>query len=305
KQAIPGTGNCDNRLGTFAVMGDETRSDAKPEEMSEAAASTLKTFRAAVAEVQSLTQEDGTAVDEEAMQAAKAKVAAAMRAATLAGVSAQTLLEASAPPEADEAPDEAAPEPESAPAEGEIKTGVRVEIFGLESESGKQLNGQVGLIASFVEEKGRYQVNLTDKVVSIRPENLKQLPAVATGDAGASSARFNVGDRVEVSGLESESGRKLNERVGVTKEFMADKGRWKIEMEDTKEVVSVRPSNLSFVEKGGSGSGSSSSSRSEEERKAKKRKKSKANPEEALEAMLKGEKVRTDKRKKSARDAGA
>ena len=30
-------------------------------------------------------------------------------------------------------------------------------------------SGEVGLIASFVEEKGRYQVNLTDKVVSIRP----------------------------------------------------------------------------------------------------------------------------------------
>lgn len=39
--------------------------------------------------------------------------------------------------------------------QGEIKTGVRVEIFGLESESGKQLNGQAGLWALGAEVGGR------------------------------------------------------------------------------------------------------------------------------------------------------
>ncbi|CAL1156008.1 unnamed protein product [Cladocopium goreaui] len=289
-------------------MGDETtgeRKDAKPADaMSEAAASALRTFRAAVAEVQRLSsaaeQEEGSAIDEEAMKSAKARLENAMKAATLAGVSESTLLEASAPEEAPEQPKVA---------EGDLKNGSKVEIHGLESEAGKQLNGQVGTITSFLEEKGRYQISLADKVVSIRPENLQLLPAASGGQkapnqTGAEST-FQVGDRVEVNGLESEAGRKLNERVGVTKEFLADKGRWTIEMEDTKEVVSVRPSNMSFVEKASEGSSSSSSSGSEKEQKPKKRKRSSANPEEALEAMLKGERVRSDKKKKSARDAGA
>ncbi|OLQ12411.1 hypothetical protein AK812_SmicGene3655 [Symbiodinium microadriaticum] len=272
--------------------GERQEQPTAEADMSEGAKVALLAFRAAVAEVQSLStaaEDESAPADEEAMRAAKAKLAAAMRTATLAGVSAQTLLEASAPPEEEEDQEQQPEGPQMT--EGELKNGSRVEIFGLESESGKALNGQVGHIAGFLEEKGRYQVTLApDKVVSLKPDNLKQLPAESgpkqesAGGADASGHVFQAGERVEVSGLESEAGRKLNERVGVTKEFLADKGRWTIEMEDTKEVVSVRPANLSFVDKAADdGSGSSS----------------------ALEAMLKGERVRDDRRKKSARDAGA
>ena len=281
-------------------MEDETPPESGKNAMSEAAASALQTFRQAVAEVQRLSsaEEEGSPADE-AMKSAKDRLANAMKAATIAGVSEAALLEASTAEEAAE---------QSVVSEGELKNGSRVEIHGLESETGKQLNGQVGTIIGFLEEKGRYQIALKpDKVVSIRPENL-QLQQNETNQTGAETT-FQVGNRVEVHGLESEAGRKLNERVGVTKGFLADKGRWTIEMEDTKEVVSVRPCNLTFVEKASDpGSSSSSSSEKEKEREPKekkKRKRSSANPEDALEAMLKGEKVRTDRKKKSARDAGA
>jgi len=291
--------------------GDRQEQPTAEADMSEGAKVALLAFRAAVAEVQRLSssaEDESAPADEEAMRAAKAKLAAAMRTATLAGVSAQTLLEASAPPEEEEDQEQQPEGPQMT--EGELKNGSRVEIFGLESESGKALNGQVGHIAGFLEEKGRYQVTLApDKVVSLKPDNLKQLPAESgpkpesAGGADASGHVFQAGERVEVSGLESEAGRKLNERVGITKEFLVDKGRWTIEMEDTKEVVSVRPANLSFVDKAADEGSGSSSSRS---KKKKKRKRSSgANPEEALEAMLKGERVRDDRRKKSARDAGA
>lgn len=294
--------------------GDRQEQPTAEADMSEGAKVALLAFRAAVAEVQRLSssaEDESAPADEEAMRAAKAKLAAAMRTATLAGVSAQTLLEASAPPEEEEDQEQQPEGPQMT--EGELKNGSRVEIFGLESESGKALNGQVGHIAGFLEEKGRYQVTLApDKVVSLKPDNLKQLPAESgpkpesAGGADASGHVFQAGERVEVSGLESEAGRKLNERVGITKEFLVDKGRWTIEMEDTKEVVSVRPANLSFVDKvADEGSGSSSSSSSRSKKKKKRKRSSGANPEEALEAMLKGERVRDDRRKKSARDAGA
>lgn len=282
-------------------MEDETPPESGKNAMSEAAASALQTFRQAVAEVQRLSsaEEEGSPADE-AMKSAKDRLANAMKAATIAGVSEAALLEASTAEEAAE---------QSVVSEGELKNGSRVEIHGLESDAGKQLNGQVGTIIGFLEEKGRYQIALKpDKVVSIRPENLQLQPPNEANQTGAETT-FQVGNRVEVHGLESEAGRKLNERVGVTKGFLADKGRWTIEMEDTKEVVSVRPCNLTFVEKASDpGSSSSSSSEKEKEREPKekkKRKRSSANPEDALEAMLKGEKVRTDRKKKSARDAGA
>eukprot|EP00931_Biecheleriopsis_adriatica_P047737 TRINITY_DN27532_c0_g1_i1.p1 TRINITY_DN27532_c0_g1~~TRINITY_DN27532_c0_g1_i1.p1 ORF type:complete len:407 (+),score=130.09 TRINITY_DN27532_c0_g1_i1:18-1238(+) len=295
--------------GTDGAAPDETgtKESGGDSQMSEAAASALATFRAAFAEVQSLSVAEPEAGSEDkaeqAMAAAKAKLANAMRAATLAGVSEQALLEASAPPEEEE-------EAQEANEEAALKIGDRVEIFGLESETGKQLNGQAGYISGFLEDKGRFQVKLSpEKVVSVRPENLSRLPPAEGGGCADSQSQtkpeeraLEVGDRVEVFGLESEGGRKLNGTVGKTIEFVSDKGRWKIEMEETKEVVSVRPANLQFVEKADDDSSSSSSS----EHKKKKRKKERThNPEEALEAMLKGEKVKSDKNKKSARDAGA
>ena len=111
----------------------------------------------------------------------------------LAGVSEATLLEVSAPQEEEDKPQaEASREIRSIVGlsrsssyvqlgQGELKNGSTVEIHGLESETGKQLNGQadlskyyvsqakVGTITSFLEDKGRYQITLAvDKYVSIR-----------------------------------------------------------------------------------------------------------------------------------------
>uniref|UniRef100_A0A7S4BDX1 Uncharacterized protein n=2 Tax=Chrysotila carterae TaxID=13221 RepID=A0A7S4BDX1_CHRCT len=60
--------------------------------------------------------------------------------------------------------------------EPKLEAGVRVTIYGLESEAGKQLNGQRGIIASFVEDSGRYAVKLdseADRSVNVRRENLQ------------------------------------------------------------------------------------------------------------------------------------
>eukprot|EP00927_Polykrikos_kofoidii_P077759 TRINITY_DN74674_c0_g1_i1.p1 TRINITY_DN74674_c0_g1~~TRINITY_DN74674_c0_g1_i1.p1 ORF type:complete len:581 (+),score=96.95 TRINITY_DN74674_c0_g1_i1:133-1743(+) len=55
-----------------------------------------------------------------------------------------------------------------------IKEGDRVEIFGLESEAGKQLNSQEGIASKYVEEKGRWEVLLDggERCVSVKPINL-------------------------------------------------------------------------------------------------------------------------------------
>jgi hypothetical protein len=53
--------------------------------------------------------------------------------------------------------------------------GTRVQIFGLKSETGKQLNGKVGSITLVEEIKGRYQVKLDkeEETKSIKPENIR------------------------------------------------------------------------------------------------------------------------------------
>lgn len=48
-----------------------------------------------------------------------------------------------------------------------------VEVFGLQSEAGKAMNGQRGVATAVDKEKGRIEVKLTkDKKVSLKPENL-------------------------------------------------------------------------------------------------------------------------------------
>merc|ERR1711920_556981 len=62
-----------------------------------------------------------------------------------------------------------------------LKPGDRVEVFGLQSEAGRQLNGKSGLITKFVEEKGRFQVELgMANLQSLKPENLRHAAAAPT-----------------------------------------------------------------------------------------------------------------------------
>ncbi|CAE8586349.1 unnamed protein product, partial [Polarella glacialis] len=176
----------------------------------------------------------------------------------------------------------------------------------------------VGTISEYVAEKERFQVHLgAGKFVSVRPANLKRStlaeqsapPAAAPKDPtqeASSADPIKSGDRVEVFGLESESGMKLNGRVGIAGEFVADKGRFKIEL-GSEEAVAVKPVNLkrrSPAPKKRSRSRSSSSSASSARAKRSKGKKG-LTPEEVLEKLLKGEAKDADKARKSARSAGA
>lgn len=290
-----------------AAEGKEHAAAANKSDSAEASAAevALEAFRVAVAEVRTLRgQED----NEDVMREAKVRLATALQAATAAGVSQAELLEASAAPAAEEAAAEAAEEAEEE-REG-LKCGDRVEIVGLESESGKQLNGKVGTISSYLEDKGRFQIELgPDKFVSVRLVNLQKRPQTpgeeAAGGNEAIPNGIKCGDRVEVSGLESESGMKLNGKVGIVKEYMADKGRCKIELSPA-ECISVKPANLTRrsplpgkrARSASSSASSSSSSAKRPKEKAVPKVPKNLSPEEAMEFLLKGGK-KSKKRKRS------
>jgi len=209
--------------------------------------------RVAVIEIRELNGREGS---EDAMREAKVRLAMSIKVATAAGVSQEELIEASNPPAVASAEDEA------------LKVGDQVEVFGLESESGKMLNGKVGTIVSFVEEKGRFQIELGGGAadISVRPANLRRYPppaqppakeeeeetedrpaeAAAGEEAQAHAAEDGpliVGDRVEIFGLESEAGSKLNGREGSITEHLEDKGRIKVQLSH-EEIVSIKPANL-------------------------------------------------------------
>lgn len=61
---------------------------------------------------------------------------------------------------------------EEAQAAPVFRPGQCVEVFGLESENGRQMNGCKGLILRYLSDKGRFEVSL-DKVVSLKPDNLR------------------------------------------------------------------------------------------------------------------------------------
>lgn len=59
-------------------------------------------------------------------------------------------------------------------AAGALKVGDPVVIHGLQSESGKKLNGRSGVIAHFIESSGRFQVSLGgNEAPALKRENLK------------------------------------------------------------------------------------------------------------------------------------
>jgi len=86
--------------------------------------------------------------------------------------------------------------PPVAGASSSVGQGSCVEVFGLESESGKALNGQRGIISAAITATKRWQVRLgPDKVVSVKSDNLKvveltvseRLKVLGLGPAQASS----------------------------------------------------------------------------------------------------------------------
>lgn len=246
------------------------------------------------------------------MQEAKLRLAEAMKAATAAGVAQADLVAASAAPAEKEAAAAAAEE------EDAVKLGDQAEVVGLESEGGKRLNGMVGVVRGFVEDKDRYRLELgPDNFVSVRPANLRKWPTralpVQPGQQAVDPAKeepLKIGERVEIFGLESESGKKLNGRLGWTLEFVAEAGRFKLEL-TPGEFVSVKAANLKrFIheppdETRDRSLSSSSSSKERRKKKREQKRKRVLTPEEVLENLVKTEERAARKAAKSARDAGA
>mmetsp|Transcript_2593 Transcript_2593/g.6627 ORF Transcript_2593/g.6627 Transcript_2593/m.6627 type:complete len:690 (+) Transcript_2593:121-2190(+) len=245
----------------------------------------LAAVKAAVAEIRPLRdpankpEDDGAALKE-----ATKRLADSLKRARLEGVSEDELLKAST-------------QPSSVNKEEQLQVGDRVEVHGLESEQGKLLNGEVGAIIGFLEDKGRFQIQLDkdNKIISAKPGNLTKVSSADDSDQEEDDGHrpLENGDKVEIYGLESESGSKLNGRIGVIVEYLTDKERFKVELAE-QECVSVKPSNLrrhraaqgDATKAKRSRSPSESSSSSSRPRKKQKAKKQ-LSPEEEMERLLK------------------
>mmetsp|Transcript_115562 Transcript_115562/g.326688 ORF Transcript_115562/g.326688 Transcript_115562/m.326688 type:complete len:392 (-) Transcript_115562:346-1521(-) len=103
-----------------------------------------------------------------------------------------------------------------------------VRIVNLASESGKALNGQVGEVVGSTE-SGRFLVKVGDASKAMRPENLED------------ATDAPVGKRLQVVGLTSEKGQKLNGQVG---EVLGGtkSGRYIVRLSDT--TMSLKKENL-------------------------------------------------------------
>jgi len=120
-------------------------------------------------------------------------------------------------------------------AAGQFSIGAAVEVHGLESESGRAMNGQRGIVARFHGEAGRFEVRLAQgKLAKLKPGNLTNLGVEAC-------------DHVEVCGLQSETGQQLNGQRGTVLGFLEEKGRFEVRFAGAK-LVSLRPENLRRLE---------------------------------------------------------
>lgn len=106
--------------------------------------------------------------------------------------------------------------------------GQYVRIVNLTSENGRALNGQLGEIVGSTE-NGRFQVKLADSSKAMRPENLED------------ATDAPVGSRLQVVGLTSEKGQKLNGQVGDILGGTAN-GRYIVRLSDT--TMSLKKENL-------------------------------------------------------------
>mmetsp|Transcript_73005 Transcript_73005/g.163913 ORF Transcript_73005/g.163913 Transcript_73005/m.163913 type:complete len:136 (+) Transcript_73005:2-409(+) len=114
-----------------------------------------------------------------------------------------------------------------------IAPGDHVVVSGLTSEGGRQLNGRRGIV---VMRKGdRFEVRFgSGQVSALKPCNLKKLA-------------LKPGDLVEVHGLASDSGDKLNGWKGTIERYVEDTGRFEVRF-PPRRVVSLRPENLVQVD---------------------------------------------------------
>merc|ERR1719510_1199080 len=121
---------------------------------------------------------------------------------------------------------------------GAFRIGDVVEISGLTSEAGKQLNGDRGVVLSCPSpSEERAEVRLAAGNKKLKPDNLKPLS-------------FAMGDRfmVEVCGLQSESGKQLNGQRGIAVARNSENGRFEIRFSKEK-TVSLKAENLKLLNK--------------------------------------------------------
>jgi len=133
--------------------------------------------------------------------------------------------------------------------------GCVVEVFDLESQSGKLLNGQTGEVVRYHDEKARFEVQLKEanKAVTLKPENLRRPARVDQAQAHAATEGqqppcLSPGQHVEVFGLESESGRLLNGQLGVITRYAEDRGRFEVRF-GAEKLVYLKPQNLKVMRK--------------------------------------------------------
>mmetsp|Transcript_11544 Transcript_11544/g.26308 ORF Transcript_11544/g.26308 Transcript_11544/m.26308 type:complete len:353 (-) Transcript_11544:79-1137(-) len=121
---------------------------------------------------------------------------------------------------------------------GSLRPGDVVEVSGLTSETGKQLNGDRGVVISCPSaSEERAEVRLASGNKKLKPDNLKQV-------------LFGKGDRfiVEVFGLQSESGKQLNGQRGIAVAKNSENGRLEVRFSKEK-TVSLKPDNLKLLNK--------------------------------------------------------
>jgi len=126
-----------------------------------------------------------------------------------------------------------------------LPLGAAVQVNGLESDSGRQLNGRRGVITRVVDESGRCQVRFsTNRSAAVRPQNLtrvQNLPSdsvllhgVEGIDPDAQSPcihqelLFHKGDVVETFGLHSEVGQELNGKNGIILKYIDETDRFEV-----------------------------------------------------------------------------
>jgi len=113
-----------------------------------------------------------------------------------------------------------------------FKQGDYVEVHGLESESGRPLNGQRGVVESYVDDKGRFEVRLgSDKLVNLKPENLME-------------PELNPGTQVEIHGTDAEGGNKLwDGQKGCIIKYLEEEDKLQVHI-DPEKMVNLKAENL-------------------------------------------------------------
>mmetsp|Transcript_41608 Transcript_41608/g.120487 ORF Transcript_41608/g.120487 Transcript_41608/m.120487 type:complete len:849 (-) Transcript_41608:304-2850(-) len=154
---------------------------------------------------------------------------------------------------AEEAPPDAASKEEAHTPEAALQLGDTVEVFGLESEGGRRLNGKRGVLKNYDEAKARFQVDIESGALSsLKPSNLRKVdplqggPAAQSAGAAMADTGFSLGDVAQVCGLSSEAGAKLNGQRGFVVLYDDSTGRLELRCQ-SGNAVRVKPINLQLV----------------------------------------------------------